>query len=244
MTYSDIQSDIDFLVKSDSTTYPVAQKTANVNRALDTVVSAILGADGRWQWDDTNYTDLPIGVTNIVADQQDYSFDTEYLVLTRLEIKDANGNWQYLTPIDQNDLNYSTMTVRDNVPGYIYTNGQSLTDFLKTSGMPLYYDKIASSVFLYPKPNYNSTGALKAYFQRKADYFVVSDTVKEPGFAKHLHRFLSISAAYDYALTNGLAKMNSLRQELSILEQKITDFYAYRPKDEKVIIRPHVENYK
>ena len=67
MTYSDILSDIDFLVKSDSITYPIAQKTANVNRALDNVVSAILGADGRWQWDDTNYTDLPIGVTDLVA---------------------------------------------------------------------------------------------------------------------------------------------------------------------------------
>jgi len=244
MTYSDILSDIDFLVKSDSITYPIAQKTANVNRALDNVVSAILGADGRWQWDDTNYTDLPIGVTDLVANQQDYSFDTEYLVLTRLEVKDSNGKWQYLTPIDQNDLNYSTFNYRDNVPGYVAVTGQSLTDFLNTPGIPLYYDKLASSVFLYPKPNYTSTGALKAYFQRKADYFTVSDTTKEPGFAKHLHRYLSLSAAYDFALTNGLAKAGTLKQELLALEQKITEFYAYRPKDEKVIIRPHIENWR
>lgn len=244
MTYSDILSDIDFLVKSDSTTYPITQKTANVNRALDNVVSAILGADGRWQWDDTNYTDLPIGVTDLVSGQQDYSFDTEYLVLTRLEVKDPNGNWQYLTPIDQNDLNYSTLNYRDNVPGYVYVEGQSLSDFLKTPGTPLYYDKLASSVFLYPKPDYSSDGALKAYFQRRADYFTVSDTTKEPGFAKHLHRYLSISAAYDFALTNGLSKAGTLKQELLALEQKITEFYAYRPKDEKVIIRPHVENWR
>lgn len=244
MTYSDILSDIDFLVKSDSTTYPIAQKTANVNRALDNVVSAILGADGRWQWDDTNYTDLPIGVTDLVANQQDYSFDTEYLVLTRLEVKDSNGKWQFLTPIDQNDLNYSTFNYRDNVPGYVAVTGQSLTDFLNTAGIPLYYDKLASSVFLYPKPNYTSTGALKAYFQRKADYFTVSDTTKEPGFAKHLHRYLSLSAAYDFALTNGLSKAGTLKQELLALEQKIVEFYAYRPKDEKVIIRPHIENWR
>lgn len=244
MTYSDIISDIDFLVKSDSITYPIAQKTANVNRALDNVVSAILGADGRWQWDDTNYTDLPIGVTDLVANQQDYSFDTEYLVLTRLEVKDSNGKWQYLTPIDQNDLNYSTFNYRDNVPGYVAVTGQSLTDFLNTPGNPLYYDKLASSVFLYPKPNYDLTGGLKAYFQRKADYFTVSDTTKEPGFAKHLHRYLSLSAAYDFALTNGLSKAGTLKQELLALEQKIVEFYAYRPKDEKVIIRPHIENWR
>lgn len=244
MTYSDITTDIDFLVKSDSTTYPIAQKTANVNRALDTVVSAILGADGRWQWDDTNYTDLPIGVTDLVSGQQDYSFDTEYLVLTRLEVQDSDGKWRYLTPIDQNDLNYSRTVLADNIPGYTPVEGQSLTDFLSTPGKPVYYDKIASSVFLYPKPNYNLTGGLKAYFQRKADYFTVSDTTKEPGFAKHLHRYLSLSAAYDFALTNGLAKASTLRQELSVLEQKITDFYAYRPKDEKVIIRPHVESWR
>lgn len=230
MTYSQIISDIDFLVKSDSTTYSIADKTANVNRALDKVVSAILGSDGKWEWDDTNYVDLPIGTTNLVANQQDYSFDNEYLILTRLEVKDSNGEWKQLNPIDgnRNESRYDT--------------SESLSEYLETAGIPKYYDKIASSVFLYPKPSYNSTGGLKAYFQRKADYFTVSDTTKEPGFAKHLHRFLSLSAAYDFALANGLSKLNVIKQELIDIESDIKKFYSYRPRDEKRFIRAFNQN--
>ncbi|HUC20837.1 MAG TPA: hypothetical protein VMR98_05080, partial [Candidatus Polarisedimenticolaceae bacterium] len=43
--------------------------TARANNWLDRVVGVILSADNRWQWDDTNYTTMPIGTADIVSGQ-------------------------------------------------------------------------------------------------------------------------------------------------------------------------------
>jgi len=240
-TNDGIVQDVDFLVNSNRATFPLTSIASSANRASDEVVSIILGCDGRWQYDDTNYTDLPIGVTNLVANQQDYSFDPEQIDVTRVEVKDPNGSWLFLTPMDQKDLNptsYAQLPTGglggSSVNGYNY----SLTDFMSVAGTPIYYDKIANSIFLYPKPSYNSTGGLKVYFQRKPSYFASTDTTKQPGFAKHLHRIISFKVAYDYAVAKLLApnKIQSLSFEIQKMTQAIKDFYSSRKKDEKVVM--------
>lgn len=237
-----IVQDIDFMVNSTRATYPLTRIASDANRAMDEVISIILGADGRWQYDDTNYTDLPIGTTNLVINQQDYSFDPEQIDITRVECKDQNGNWQYLMPFDQRDLTPPGTTAVP-VTGLTATgtfggNNYSLTDFMKEAGTPIFYDKIATSIFLYPKPSYNSTGGLKVYFQRKPSYFESTDTTKQPGFAKHLHKIISLKCAYEYAVSKLLApnKIQQLQLQIQAWEQKIKDFYSSRKKDEKVVM--------
>jgi hypothetical protein len=234
--------DCDWWVDSDITSYPLADKVRSANMGLNEVVGIILGADGRWQFDDTNYTDLPIGTTNLVLNQQDYGIDTSMVDITRVECKDANGNWKLLSPFDQRDLTpplgnptpLGALTASATLGGSNY----SLTDFMSTAGTPIYYDKIANSVFLYPKPSYNSTGGLKIYFQRKANYFTVSSTTTQPGFAKHLHRYISFYMAKDYAVAKMLQgnKITSLMNELATMKQAIISFYSTRKKDEKAVL--------
>ena len=214
-----IVEDIDFLVSTNSSTYPIADKTRNVNRALDEAVSLILGADGRWQWDDTNETTLPIGTADLVSGQQDYSFQSDYIVIQRVEIMDSAGNWITLRPLDFAD--YPTEE-----------GSTAFSDLYSTNATPIYYDKIGNSIMLYPAPNYNSTAGLKAYFQRTPNYFLTSDTTKSPGIAPHLHRFLSLSAAYDFAVAKELGpKEEKYKRDKLEYAEKIKDFYAYRPKD-------------
>lgn len=240
-TNAGIVQDVDYLVNSTRATLPLTTIASSANRAMDEVISIILGSDGRWQYDDTNYTDLPIGTTDLVINQQDYSFDPEQIDVTRVECKDPDGSWRYLMPMDQKDLNPTTYAPLPTGPFGGYTpdgSNYSLTDFMSTPGTPVYYDKIANSIFLYPKPSYNSTGGLKVYFQRKPSYFVSTDTTKQPGFAKHLHRIISYKVAYDYAVAKLLAgnKLQSLMNEITKMEQKIKDFYSSRKKDEKVVM--------
>jgi hypothetical protein len=221
-----IVQDVYYLVNANSTSYPIGDLTRNANRGLDKAVTKILGADGRWQFDDTNATDLPIGSTTITSGQQDYSFDEEYLTILDIIATDANGNETRLIPIDNADMG------RD----------QAITEFQSVSGTPIYYDKMGESILLYPTPNYTSTkesgGGLKAYFQRKISYFTTTDTTKEPGFAKHLHRYISLSAAFDYAISKGLPKAQSLRNEMLVMEKEIEEFYAYRERDQRRRIQP------
>jgi len=235
-TSQGIVQDAYFEATADSSSYPIADVTRNANAALDNVVTLILGADQRWQFDSTNSTDLPIGTTDIVSGQQDYSFDEEYLVIKSIELADSSGKWTRLIPIDNMSLD----------------ERQALSGFETVNGTPMYYDKMGDSILLYPAPNYNYTAGLRAYFQRKIDYFVVGDTIKEPGFAKHLHKYIPLYCAYVYACAKDLPKQNSLKQRLAFYEGNklqggndqgaIATFYAYRELDFKRKLTPRVEN--
>lgn len=237
-TKQGIVQDTYFEASANTSSYPIADVVRNSNTALDNVVTLILGADGRWQFDDTNSTDLPIGTTALVSGQQDYSFDSEYLVIKSIECSDSNGRWIKLEPIDN------------------YDEDVALSQFETTNGIPKYYDKMGESILLYPAPNYSiapddaTPGGLRAYFQRKIDYFVANDTVKEPGFAKHLHKYIPLYNAYVYACAKNLPKQASLERRLRFYEGTkliggndagaITKFYSYREKDrvKRITTRP------
>lgn len=227
MTYSQLISKIYFLSTSNSTSYPIADLTIEANNALERVASLILRADGRWQWDDSNQTDLPIGTTALVQDQQDYAIPSTDIRITRLEVKDSSGNWQLLRPLDQKDL-YNT----------------SLTDFLKTSGVPIYYDKIGNSIFLYPKPNYAQAASLKVYFQRGPSLFLTSDTTKTPGFNSLYHDLIALWPAYNYSMANGLDQADRLMKQILTKEEALQEDYALRGKDENLALRPRRKSFR
>ena len=198
------------------------QKIANsVNNYLDTVTGYAIGADRRFQFDDSNHTKLPIGTTNLVANQSDYSFLTDeqnnnILNITRIDILDnATGVWRQLDTIDQVQI-----------PG-------ALDEFQKTAGLPVYYDKIADNIIrLYPKPITSVTAGLKFYFQRTPSYFAATDTTKSPGIPPLLHRGFVVNSAYDCALTLGLENLNALSVEKALEEQKMKGFFQERNTDE------------
>jgi hypothetical protein len=216
MIYTDIQADVHFLVGTDSVSYPIASLTRNANRAYERVTSLLIKNSSRWQFDDTNNTDLPIATTALVADQQDYSIDVNHLRITRVEVQDEAGNWIKLSPFDQADL-YQ----------------QSLTDFMGTAGTPLYYDKIANSIFLYPKPSYSQAASLKVWFQREPSYFTTSDTTKEPGFNPLYHRLIPLWAAYDYAIANQITNAISIKENIDMLEGALVEDVGERDKDDR-----------
>jgi hypothetical protein len=227
MTFTQILAEARRLVKADSTSFTTADITVSANNAQDRVVALIREAEGRWQWDDGNQTDLPIATTPLVANQQDYTLDLTHLELERLERKDSDGYWAQLMPIDPADL-YQ----------------QSETSFLMTAGVPAYYDKVGSTVKLYPKPDYSQDASLKAYYKRGPEYFLVSDTTKAPGFASLFHRILPLYAAYDFALINQLPIMDDLEKEIFKLENGVVDHYARRDRDDKLQLRTNVHNYR
>lgn len=202
----------------------LATFTRYINEALNRVVNLIMTSDGRWQFDDTNFTDFPIGTTDLVttlgSEQQDYSFGITMLRIVRIEVLDATGAWRLLKPIDQADV-----------------YDQSLTDFLKTPGLPVYYDKQGASIFLYPKPlatAVTSTGGLKVWFQRPPSYFATSDTTKVPGFNSMYHRLVATIASRDYAVFKQLSVAKALSELVQQGEDSLIENYTLRNKDEHI----------
>lgn len=189
--------------------------TGLANRALDSVTTAILESDDRWEFDDTTYTDYPIATTDVISGQRDYVLSVSHLKVTRVEVKDISGLWRKLTPIDLVDI------------------GIARDEYMKEDANPIYYDKIANSVFLYPAANYNSIGGLRVYYQREPNYFEYTDTTKEPGFAKILHRIIPLKMCYDYAVANNLSdKITVLSNEIEKKDLEVRRFYGRRNKDE------------
>ena len=217
----DLYSDARFwcgIANTDTTTYPLADFTRNANFALDRVSSLIM------KWDDTNNTDLPIATTSLVASQQDYGIAVGHLKVLKVRIKDQQGNWVSLDPINRRDLTDSQLTA--------------------TAGDPKRYDKAGNSLFLYPKPSYASSGGLEVQFQRGASYFATTDTTKTPGFATHFHRLVSLYAALDYCETNDFDKRAAkIRANIQTLEAELITHYSSRDLDAKISLKIQNEDY-
>lgn len=218
------------MMRVDSAQWPTSRIVNSCNNYLDTITGYAIGADRRFQWDDTNHSKLPIGTTNIVSGQKDYSFLTDeqnnkIINLTAIELLDSNGTYTMLKPVDFTELN--------GAPDELY----------KTAGKPEYYDKIADNIIrLYPTPDASVTSGLKFYFQRTASYFVDTDMTKEPGVSPLLHRGFVIASAYDGALTLGLNNLGALGVEFQKEEMKMKKYFGDRNKDEVSTLRVFKQN--
>ncbi len=217
-----------FLTGGNSTSFPDAQVIVEANNALDRVSSLIMQADGRWQWDDQNQTDLPIATTTLTASQQDYTLAVTHNQIVRAEVKDnaSTPTWHKLTPIDQADV-----------------FDQSLTSFMSTVGLPTYYDKIGNSFFLYPAPSYTQAASLKVWFKRPPSYFLTSDTTKSPGFNSLYHELIPLWVAYNFAVANGKGNANALMEQIQLKEDALKEDYALRDKDDRLQLRARPMNW-
>jgi len=213
----------------------LATFTRLCNLAMDEIITKIFQVDERWQFDDTNHTDYPIGTTTLVAGQQDYTIDVTQIKITGVDIKDASGNYQPLKPMDMHDVRK-------------YGKGQSLTEYQETDGMPLKYDVTANGIFLYPAPAAASVtlaSGMKVYFQRAGHAFVVGDTTAVPGFPSLFHQLVAIKASNKYAKQNS---MTDKARELDVIEAKreaeLVEFYSNRHLENDPIITPFNESNK
>lgn len=196
--------------------------TVRLNRAYDKVATLIMSADGKWQWDDTNQTDLPIGSTALEASQRDYTMDVEFLDILKVAVLDSAGNKKEIYPYG----------LDDNM-GYL-----ELSDLPVTTGIPTHYRKTGNTFMLYPVPNYDYAGGLIVYYQRKPSYFTIADTTKSAGITTTYHRLLAQEACLDYAVSKGLAVKNDLAVQVREMEESLVNHYAKRAKDSPKFIRP------
>lgn len=216
--YGKISGDTDLL----------ADFTRRLNDGLNRVASLIMQADGRWQWDDNNNADYPISSTGLVADQQDYTFTVSHLKIIRVEVKDQQGNWHLVTPFDQRDV-----------------NDKALTEFLAESSLPQFYDKLANSLFLYPRPNFSQDLSLKVYFQRPPVYFSATGAdTRVPGFNSLYHNLVALIACRDYALDRQLSSAKGLAERVQLGEQDVQDAYSLRSKDEHISLAARPKKYR
>lgn len=168
-----ICQEVDDICDTNSTSYPIASKVRRANSAMEEIVADILLADGRWQFDDTNHTTLPIGTGTLQNGVQSYTFSEDFLRVEQVKVKNAAGEWEVLKPLDNADF-----------------ADIALEEYFADSGMPTHYDIIGDTIKLYPSPSTSAvtlTNGLKVHFARTVELFTASDTTKEPGFPSPFH---------------------------------------------------------
>mgnify|MGYP001373293964 CR=1 FL=1 len=227
MTFSQIVAEIDRNCKSNSVSYPLADKVADINSALGDAFTIAFRSGGTWQFDDSNHSDYPIITTALVSSQRDYAFTTDengnlildiYKVMVRIS---ATGQYQEIYPVD----------VQSQSGNESYFDGQNVT------GIPQTYDKTANGIFLDPIPNYNSADGLKIYINREGSFFTTADTTKKPGIDPLCHEYLVLKPSYKYARNNNLASVARLEKDMMLMERRIMERYAKREQDVSDVLR-------
>lgn len=213
-----------------TSSYPLATKTRDINLAFADFNMIATAASGTWQADDSNHTKYPNMKFDLVSGQQDYSFTedeqgNQVLDIYRVEIKDPAGNWVLLTAYDENQEK-TALGAQETV-----------------SGTPRRYYKTANGIFLDSTPNYNSTLGIRMWFGRTPDYFLSTDTTKEPGIPQMFHRYLAIKPAYWYWAPKDSQRATIYFNDMVKMEESITLYYNKRKKDEKTRLVPRYSNY-
>lgn len=192
------------------------QFTNLANKSYDNVTSQILQAEGDYTWDDYNFTNFPIGATNLVttpgSEQADYTLPvagspgstdpSSFIRFIKAQIKDAYGNYQNLYDISE------SMT------------DTPLETLYKQPGFPQYYQLRSNSITLYPAPlaaQVTATAGLKIFFQRSQIDFASTDTTKQPGFPQIYHYLMPLEMSEAWAAIKGL-------RQLGFIENKMLEF--------------------
>lgn len=217
-------------MRVDSAQWSNQQIANSCNDYLDEIFTEGIKRDRRFQIDDTNHTKLPIGVTNIVLNQSDYSFLTDeqnnkIVTLTRIDMKDTVGNWTKLTELDESEETRAL-------------------DMVVVTGVPTGYYKLADNIIRLNRLPAAVTGGLKFYFQRTPNYFLGTDTSKEPGVSPLLHKGFVAYSAYDGAETLGSSNVALLGGKLANERQLMQDYFSDRNMDIRKSMKPAVENNK
>lgn len=211
---------------ADTTSYPIKAFTRNANMGLDRALMLILRADNIWVFDDSNNAGELLDIsTNLVNGTLKYALSVTWLKITRIRIKDANGNWITLKPAEgRMQLGDATLTAPAGMPSSFYLMGNFL-----------YFDKA---------PNYSSAGGIEVQFQRGSSYFIYTDTVKTPGFATHFHRLVSLYAALDFCEINTMAdRVAMIQNKINQLEAELLIHYAGRETASKISMTMQREDY-
>lgn len=206
----------------------LAQWTASVNLALDRAFHLILKADGRWQFDDSNYTDYPILLTNLKSGQRDYPFVSDQNGNLILEIQRVFVKVSSTAPY----LEMQPVDVQSSQEGII----SNLEDGRNVQGTPFQYDLTATGIFLDYVPSADVTDGIKIYVSREGFYFVVGDTTRKPGFGGLYHEYCVLEPAYRYARANSLKNQETLKRDTLELEKQITEFYSRRDQHTRPIM--------
>lgn len=210
--------------------------TSIINDAYGRYAILALMADNSWQFDDNNYTDFPIGNTDLIAGQADYTLNNDQIIIEQVEVLDPTGQvWQAVPEGDERKF-----------AEYKLSESQY---FNNVAAIPIFHIKKGNSIVLMPTPSYSITQAvngvrgLRCRFKRPPSYFVNTDTVKLPGFVRLHHNYLTDYATWKYAFMRSMPIYKTFQQVVERWETvDIPGHYEDRSLEHPTVIRSRIRS--
>jgi len=224
----DIVSLINFLCDTDYLSYPPVKKVLNVNVGYEELVAMIINADGTWQFDDTNLTDLPRGKGSLVEGQESYTFASEYLQIEAIDILNLDALYSRIKPFDPKEHTRSP----DEMFG-VDSSGDPKT------GFPEFYDIKGDSIRLYPAPTADLVtlaDGIRVSFKRTIDLFVVGDTTQVPGLPSTHHSMLAYMASVPYCMKNHPQRVGLYEKKVDEMKRTLIKHYTHREKNKRKVL--------
>jgi hypothetical protein len=202
--------------------------TSRVNVVSSRVWHTIFEAQGCWEYDDGNQIDLSIATTDLIVGQADYALPSDSLVVKRVEVSDAQGNWTKLNPLIREDIKVA------------------IPEYFDTDGSPCYYRLLGETIEIFPPSDTFVASGLRVYYDRGSFAFSSSDTTKTAGFALEYHDILPLGSALDWLMVNlpGDARTSQIEKMYYGRLQQLKAFFNKRyPAKHKKITR-RFESFK
>lgn len=211
-TNQDLVTLAEKLTKSNSTSFPISEKTLYANLGNRIIMSTIHSSYGGWKYDDSNETDFPIATTNLVSGQDDYALpgDASFLQAVYIQ-KEGSSEWKKLMPKPLEDFNNEAEDYRSN-------------------GEPIYFRPIGDSFKIYPASDYAQASSLKIEYTRDIAEFATTDTTQTPGFDSQFHEAIAIYMAWQYSIANNLDTQKLLAVQWADILARISIHYSEKWK--------------
>lgn len=216
----DLLEDLTDSQSTATSNYTIEVKTRDINLAFDDYQNLVKEVAGSWQADDSSHTKYPNMTFNLVSGQKDYSFTedeqgNQVQDIYRIELKNPDNTWSVLKYINEMEEDTAISTIDTQ------------------SGTPTEWYVTANGVFLVNPPNYDMTNGIRMFFTRSPNYFVDTDTTKEPGIPNGHHKYLAWKPAYWYWLPKDTARANAYLSEVLRVEDAIKNEYSQRIRAQK-----------
>jgi len=219
-----VYEDILFLTCANTTSFPKNDAVRLVNLGLDSVCDLIQTVDTNWAFEDLGQSDLPIGLMDFTAGQQDYGIDNDFLSIRGVWENTTPGTgtdtWKELTRLDKSVLN----------------SDSAVPNLMLNSQRGYWID--GNSIYFKPTPSSTTTGnnstfigyGFKVLFQRAINYIATDATSANLGYSPLFYRLAALYAARDYCMVNSLDQVDRVLQQIAIQEQRLKQNYARRNK--------------
>lgn len=222
MTADQFRSKIREITNTTTSDYADASLIRDLNAELSLIQVMILRDRGVLEFDDTNYTDLPVATFTITAGTREYKItedENSNALLTKHKVGVLkNGQYEDVPRLQVGEGSQTALLTKD-------------TD---TADVPRGYYEIGTSIVFKDMPATSTTG--KVWFDREMSFLTTADTTKVPGVPSAYHNLAAYRTAMNYAIDKTLPNQNAIQNRIDREQQLLEQYEENRRSDEPTII--------